>query len=175
MRAPRLGTQVRRVALSAMAGASRDAALRRRIEAFLEARHVMTLATVGPEGPLAAAVFYASDGLTLYFVSAASSRHCRDLEAGGAVAATIHTDCSDWRDVKGIQLEGAAERLAGAGRMRAMRRYGAKFPVVSNLAAAPVPVAMALRKGSWYRIVPRRIRLIDNSKGLGHKDELMLI
>ena len=158
-----------------MAGVSRDVALRRRIEAFLEARNVMTLATAGPEGPWAAAVFYASDGLTLYFVSAASSRHCRDLEAGGVVAATIHTDCSDWRDVKGVQLEGTAERLAGQGRIRAMRRYGAKFPVVRNLATAPVKIAMALRKSSWYRIVPRRIRLVDNSLGLGHKDELMLV
>ena len=157
-----------------MAGAPREAALRRRIEAFLEARNVMTLATVGPEGPWAAAVFYASDGLELYFVSAPGSRHCRDLEAGSAVAATIHTDCSDWRDVKGVQLKGTAERLAGPGRIRAVRRYGTKFPVVRNLAAVPVQIAMALRRSAWYRIVPRRIRLIDNSRGLGHKDELVL-
>ena len=62
-----------------------SAALRARIEAFLQAHHVMSLATSGPEGPWSAAVFYASDGVTLYFLSAAASRHSRDIEASGLI------------------------------------------------------------------------------------------
>jgi uncharacterized protein len=162
-------------ALNAMTGAAGTrTALRRRIVSFLEAHHVMTLATSGPAGPWAAAVFYASDGLMLYFVSAATSRHCRDLEASGRVAATVHEECRDWRDIKGLQIEGATARLTGPGRARAMRCYGAKFPVVANPAAAPAPIRMALRGGTWYGVVPHRIRLIDNSRGFGYQDELTL-
>lgn len=36
---------------------------------YLEQHRVMTLATCGPDGPWAAAVFYVSVGSTLYFLS----------------------------------------------------------------------------------------------------------
>ncbi len=155
-----------------MGGAPDRSELRERIEAFLGAHHVMTLATTGPAGPWAAAVFYASDGLALYFVSAPTSRHSVDIAAAGVVAATIHAECRDWREIRGIQLEGAASRLDGAARAAAALCYGRKFPLVANLAAAPVEIAIALARVDWYRVSPSRIRLIDNTRGFGHKEEL---
>ena len=107
-----------------MGGVPAQSGQRERIEAFLRAHHVMTLATTGPAGPWAAAVFYASDGLTLYFVSAPTSRHSLEIEAGGVVAATIHAECSDWREIRGIQLEGSANRLAGDASAAAALHYG---------------------------------------------------
>lgn len=157
-----------------MPAAGDEAALRARIEAYLAAHDVMTLATAGPDGPWAAAVFYVSDGLTLYFVSAPASRHSRDIEASGVVAAAIHGHCDDWRDIKGIQLDGTASRISGTAQVAAARRYGSKFPVVANLAEAPREIARALAGSAWYRVVPRRIRLIDNSLGLGHKEEIIV-
>lgn len=155
-----------------MDGAADRSELRERIEAFLGAHHVMTLATTGPAGPWAAAVFYASDGLALYFVSAPTSRHSLDIEAGGTAAATIHAECRDWREIRGIQLEGAASRLDGAARAEAALCYGRKFPLVANLASAPVEIAIALARVEWYQVTPRRIRLIDNTRGFGHREEL---
>ena len=157
-----------------MGGAPEGSELRERIEAFLGAHHVMTLATTGPAGPWAAAVFYASDGLALYFVSAPDSRHSQDIETGGAVAATIHGECRDWREIRGIQLEGPAKRLAGAASAAAALHYGRKFPLLANLAAAPAELAAAMTRVAWYQVTPRRIRLIDNTRGFGHKEELSL-
>ena len=59
-----------------MAGVLRDQAT-----AYVEGHNVMTLATHGPEGVWAAAVFYANDGFTLQFLSAPSSRHSRNIAA----------------------------------------------------------------------------------------------
>ncbi len=157
-----------------MAGAPERLSLRARIEAFLAAHHVMTLATAGPDGPWAAAVFYASEGVELYFLSAPGSRHCRGIEASGAAAAAIHGECRDWREIRGIQLDGSVTRLEGAARAAAALCYGRKFPLVANAASAPAEIAAALARIEWYRVSPRRIRLIDNTLGFGHKEELSL-
>ena len=54
---------------------------------FLEAHSVASLATAGANGPWAAAVFYASRGFTLYFLSAPTTRHSRNLAADPRVNA----------------------------------------------------------------------------------------
>ncbi len=149
-----------------------SAGLRSRIEAFLQAHHVMSLATAGPEGPWSAAVFYANDGLTLYFISAPESRHSRDIGASGRAAATIHRDVGDWREVRGIQLEGEAARVGATERAAALSCYGRKFPLVADLASAPPEIAAAMARVEWYRLSPRRVRLVDNSLGFGHREEL---
>jgi uncharacterized protein YhbP (UPF0306 family) len=148
--------------------------LRSRIEAFLEAHHVMSLATSGPEGPWSAAVFYASDGLTLYFISAPGSRHSRDIEASGRAAATIHRDVGNWREVRGIQLEGEVARIGGIERAAALARYARKFPLIADLSSAPREIAAAMARMEWYRLSPRRVRLVDNTLGFGHREELEL-
>lgn len=132
----------------------------------------MSLATSGPEGPWSAAVFYASDGLTLYFLSAPGSRHSRDIEASGRAAATIHGEIADWREIRGLQLEGAVARITGIERAAALARYGLKFPLVAQLSSAPREIAAAMARVEWYRLTPRRIRLVDNTLGFGHREEL---
>jgi uncharacterized protein YhbP (UPF0306 family) len=150
-----------------------NAGLRLRIEAFLRAHHVMSLATAGPEGPWSAAVFYASDGLALYFLSMPSSRHGRDIEAGGRAAATLHDDTRDWREIRGLQIEGGVARLEGRDRAVAIACYSAKFPIVADPTASP-EIAAALSKVQWYRLLPNRVRLVDNTRGFGHREELDL-
>ena len=132
----------------------------------------MTLATRGPEGLWAAAVFYASEDFRLFFLSAASTRHARNLATHPGVAATIQEDCADWIAIKGVQLEGRARSLEGRERDAARQRYGVKFPIVGSRAAEPI--ARALLKVDWYELLPSRLYLIDNSLGLGHRDEVPL-
>jgi uncharacterized protein YhbP (UPF0306 family) len=151
-----------------------SAGLRPRIESFLREHHVMSLATSGPEGPWSAAVFYASDGLTLYFLSAPGSRHSRDIEASGRAAATIQRQIAEWREIRGLQLEGAAARIGGSERAAALLRYGDKFPLISQLASAPREIAAAMARVEWYRLSPQRVRLVDNTLGFGHREELDL-
>jgi len=151
---------------------SPDADLRRRAIALLQDHHVMTLATFDGEAPWAAAVFYASDGLDLVFLSKPQTRHARHLAANARCAVTIQRDYSDWPQIKGIQAEGLCTELLGAEREHAIALYGQRFPLVGRAASAPPTIARALALVAWYRFRPRRLYLIDNSLGFGHRDEL---
>lgn len=141
---------------------------------YLAVHHVMTLATQGPDGPWASAVFYAHDGCSLIFLSSPNSRHCRNLALDARCAATIQEDYSDWAQIKGVQLEGCVIELQGDDEKRAQALYGEKFPVVGPLAKVPPVIVKALAKVRWYRLVPEHLHFIDNSKGFGHRDEIDL-
>ncbi|HBY99625.1 MAG TPA: pyridoxamine 5'-phosphate oxidase [Chloroflexi bacterium] len=148
--------------------------LRDKALAYLRAHNVMTLATTGPRGLWAAAVFYVNEGFTLYFLSAPTSRHAMNIEAHPGIAATIQEDYRDWPEIKGIQLEGEAHRVEGVERATVVLRYGAKFPVVGNLPQAPKEIVTAMNRIAWYKVIPSRLYLIDNSLGFGHRDEVPL-
>jgi uncharacterized protein YhbP (UPF0306 family) len=135
--------------------------------AYLAGHHVMTLATAGPDGIWAAAVFYASDGFALTFLSASHTRHAQAIAANPQVAATVQEDYADWPAIQGIQLSGTARRLDGAEREAAIGRYRAKFPFI----AQPIPALVtALTKVNWYVVEPERVYFVDNTRGFGHRD-----
>jgi uncharacterized protein len=146
--------------------------LRERTLAYLRDHNVMTLATTGPQGLWAAAVFYVNDGFTLYFLSAPTSRHSLNVETQPGISATIQEDYKDWRQIKGIQLEGEAKRIEGAEQAATIARYGLKFPIVGNLASAPAEIVKAMSRIVWYKVVPTQLYFIDNALGLGHRDEV---
>jgi uncharacterized protein YhbP (UPF0306 family) len=141
---------------------------------YLTTHHVATLATQGTDGPWAAAVFYASDGCSLIFLSSPNSRHCRNLEQDARCAATIQEDYGDWARIKGIQLEGRVHELQGEDEKRAQRLYGEKFPIAGPLANVVPAIVKALAKVRWFRLDPEHFHFIDNSKGFGHRDEIDL-
>ena len=137
---------------------------------YLHEHNVLTLATVGPEGVWAAAVFYVNDNLTLYFLSAPGSRHSQNIAANSAVAVTIQQDCKDWSEIKGIQAEGEVVRLAGRAQAHAVGLYARKFPLIID---PPPPIAKALSKVAWYQFTPTRLYFVDNSAGFGHRDQIL--
>lgn len=139
--------------------------------AYLQNHQVMTLATQGPLGIWAAAVFYVSDEFTLYFLSAGHTRHAQNIRAQPHVAATIQEDYADWQGIQGIQLEGDVTHLAGAARRQAIDLYRAKYPFMAQV---DPQIEAALARVNWYRLVPDRLYFIDNQKGLGHRDEIDL-
>ncbi|MDD2735711.1 MAG: pyridoxamine 5'-phosphate oxidase family protein [Desulfuromonadaceae bacterium] len=141
---------------------------------YLQNHHVATLATCCNECPWAAAVFYVNDDVTLFFLSSPTSRHCLNLKQNPRVAVTIQEDYSDWLEIKGVQIEGVASEISGTEEEKARRLYGQKFPVIGMLAQAPSAIVKALGKVRWYRIEPHRIYFIDNSLGLGNRDEVKL-
>ena len=144
------------------------------VQSYLREHHVMTLASHGDEGVWAAAVFYANDGFALYFLSSPASRHCRNLAGNPRASAAVHEDYTDWREIKGVQMEGIASVLAGEEEETARRVYGAKFPIVGKLEQAPAAIVKALAKVRWYKLMPERLYFIDNSAGFGHRDEIDL-
>jgi len=136
---------------------------------YLREHQVMTLATAGTAGPWAAAVFYVNKEFSLYFLSAGRTRHAQDISETQQVAAAIHEDYKDWPAIKGIQLEGLVEQLHGDEQAYAISLYGEKYPFIKG--AVP-QLRMSLAKVNWYRLVPKRLYFIDNSKGLGHRDQV---
>ena len=144
------------------------------IGSYLSSHSVMTLATQGADGPWAAAVFYALDAGSLIFLSSPTTRHALDLEQDDRCAATIQDDTADWKTVKGIQLEGRVERLAGDDAARARDSYAERFPLISPLAKIPPAIADALARIAWYRLVPTRMYFIDNARGFGHREAVDL-
>jgi uncharacterized protein YhbP (UPF0306 family) len=150
-----------------------DDELAARIGAFLDAHHVMSLATVGPDGPHAANLFYARDGFALLWVSDRTSRHSDELAADARVAATIASDTSDYAAIAGLQVSGRARRLAGdAERAKARQVIEARFPFLQQPATADV--RDSYQRAQIYRLDPDRLVLIDNTRGFGHKDVLDL-
>ncbi len=157
-----------------MLGEMNGSNLRQTVLSFLDRQTVMTLATQGPEGVWAAAVYYANDKFTFYFLSSPESRHSRDLIANPVVSAAIHEDSADWRNIRGVQLEGRASSIRGVERASAIARYAIKFPLVRDLAQAPVEITEAFARMAWFKLETVRLFFIDNSLGLGHRDEIQV-
>jgi len=138
---------------------------------YLANHQVMTLSVAASGRVWAAAVFYVNSDFALYFLSAGHTRHARYITENPWAAAAIQEDYQDWREIKGIQLEGPVSQLSGAERREAIALYGRKYPFV---AAAVGAIAAALEKVNWYRLDPSRLYYIDNSQGFGHREEVLL-
>lgn len=146
--------------------------LEQQVLTYLAAHNVVTLATQGTAGLWATAVFYVNDQFALYFLSAPHTRHSRNIAETGWVAATIQAEYSAWEAIRGIQLEGRCVLLGGEERETAVALYATKFPIIGD--HAPPQIAQALDKIGWYKLIPIRLYFIDNSLGLGHREELRM-
>jgi len=149
--------------------------LKRQILAYVESHNTMTLATSQGDSPWAATVFYASDGLRLYFFSAPDSRHCQNLAVNPRVAVTIQEDYHDWRRIKGIQLDGRVVTVDSViEKGKAMTVYARKYPDVVKIFSDPESGALykAFLKVKFYRVVAERVYYIDNEQGFGKRQEL---
>ncbi len=113
-------------------------------------------------------LFFSSDpALKAYFVSSPDSRHAQNLSRDPRAAVSIHGATWDWREITGLQMEGAVERLdQHIQRERAWTLYKAKFPFVEDFVDE-------IARSCWYRFTPRWIRMIDNRLGFGHREEFL--
>lgn len=151
--------------------------LKRQILQYLQAHNTMTLATCADNVPWAATVFYASDDLSLYFFSAPESRHCENLAANSKVAVTVQEDYQDWRQIKGVQLEGKVALVDSViEKAKALAVYARKYPDVIRLFTDPASGVFyrAFLKVKFYRVSPERVFFIDNAQGFGKRQELAL-
>jgi uncharacterized protein YhbP (UPF0306 family) len=135
----------------------------------------MTLATCAQGRPWASDVYFAADGWKLVFFSSPGSRHCRNLAANPACAATIHPVVASWRDIHGLQLEGRGEPVEGVIAMaRAAAVYCAKFPFAKALLEAPGESAAKMARVRPHVFIPEVVRLTDNRQGFGTRFLLRL-
>jgi uncharacterized protein YhbP (UPF0306 family) len=145
-----------------------------RFLSFLDAHHVMSLATAGTDGPHATNLFYARDGFALVWVSDRTSRHSLHVECGAPVAATVAPDYADFRDARGVQIAGHARRIADADeRAQARHLMQTRYPFL-RMAEAPPEVREAYERADFYRLAPTRMVMIDNRRGFAAKETLEL-
>jgi len=152
-------------------------ALKQQIVDYLKSHNTMTLATCAGDVPWAATVFFASDDLRLYFFSAPESRHCQNLTINQRVAVTIQEDYKDWREIKGIQLEGSVALVDGVvEKAKAMAIYAIKYPDVIKLFTNPDSGVFykAFLKVKFYCVTPDKVFFIDNAQGFGKRQELAI-
>lgn len=154
-------------------------ALKKTILTYMEKHNTLSLATEKDGVPHAATVFYVNIGFEIYFLSSPATRHGEHLEHNPRVSAAIDEDYSNWLLIKGIQIEG---RAAGMGGIRENGRialvYVKKFPAVRDFLFSPEKlgelIAGKVSGASFYKLTPERIFFIDNEKGFGKREELIL-
>lgn len=115
-------------------------------------------------------VFYATTNAGLIFLSAPHTRHCKNIAVNANVSASIQHEYSDWADIKGIQLEGVVAVVPEHQKLQVIEQYSAKFPVTGD--QAPPEIAKALDKIQWFQLIVSKLFYIDNSRGLGHREEI---
>lgn len=140
---------------------------RTRIIAYMREHNTLTLATEKSSIPFVCSLFYVNNELELYFVSESKTQHAQNIAENPAVGVTISEDHRDWRAITGIQLEGSCEMLGASQSVRPLAMYAQKFPFVASLSAA-------MAKVKFYKITPRWIRFVDNTRGFGFKEEIDL-
>ena len=144
-----------------------------RIAEFLDTHHVMSLATCGPHGPHAANVFYARDGFSLLWVSDPQSTHSTNIGINPQVGATIAPDYRDFAEIRGVQIFGHAYRVGDAAvRYSARTLLVRRYPILQH--PSDPMIEQAYSSADLYQLVPRRIVMIDNRHGFGHKETLDL-
>lgn len=162
---------------------------------YLREHYTMTIATADGKTPWAAAVFYVSDGFTLYFLSDPESRHSKNIAVNPGVAVTINEDYHDWRKIKGIQIEGKAELVVAEDEVaRAVATYVDKYSFTAaylKLMSSPFPKIVgyldkllsrlpfapglpATFTASFYKVTPTKVRFIDNEKSFSHHEEFTI-
>ncbi|NLG98529.1 MAG: UbiX family flavin prenyltransferase [Chloroflexi bacterium] len=128
----------------------------------------MTLATTGADGmPHAAPVYFAADQnrQNLYFFSAKDSQHSRDVAGNPRAAVSIHPQVDSWQEIRGLQMRGEVHLVTeDAAWQAAWENYLVKFPFTSGLKDV-------IAQNALYTFRPQWIRLIDNRREFGYKEE----
>jgi len=139
---------------------------------YMDSFTTMTVACCADRVPWAADVFYARQRLELIFFSSPSSRHCTAFLDNPAAAVTIHGDYRRWKEIKGLQMEGQVERIAGAtARAGALATYLKRYPFVKEFfsqdGATPGELAKKVAGVDLYIFRPFQIFYTDNEEGFG--------
>ena len=104
----------------------------------------------------------------------ALSRAIAKIAANPRVAVTVQEDYRDWREIKGIQLEGKVVAVESVlEKAKAMTVYARKYPAVIKLFTNPASGVYykAFLKVKFYCVVPERVFYIDNEQGFGKRQE----
>ena len=147
--------------------------LRKAAELLGECR-TASLATTDPEGnPHAANIQYVHDDkLRLYYISGKDSAHSQHLAVNPNVAVTIyHHDDAESKTIRGLQIHAIAQLVKDRAENREVTKlYKERYPYVKK---NPMLLA-AIKLQGFYCLTPTWLRMVDNRKKFGWKEEVNL-
>ena len=140
------------------------------IAALLKSQSTLALATVGEDGAARVTpLFYlADDDLHVYWFSSAASAHSKSLRRNPAAALTVYCPAESWKEIRGVQMRGAAAAVSDRARRRVIAEaYAERFRLGRVLRAG-------MARSSLYSFEPAWVRYMDNSRGFGYRFEMKL-
>lgn len=153
-----------------------ETALKERVATTLQSNRIMTLACSDDGGLWTAPVFYSQNEYNLIWVSSPNSRHSKAFKNDPEAAASIYNSKSEWQRIQGLQISGRVDCPQDEEEIKELRRfYTRKFPFTgaffSQKGMLPEPIKSKVEDVQFYRLVPNRIRLVDNSVRFGFNFE----
>jgi uncharacterized protein YhbP (UPF0306 family) len=123
-----------------------------RVRALLERESTLVLATTADDGtPIATPLFYYSDGEgNLYWLSSPASRHSRNLSARPRAAVAVFAPAGQWKEIRGVQMEGAVETVVDPA---ILARYRRRLALGAELDEAIERSTMYVFRPRWWRFV----------------------
>lgn len=138
------------------------------ISEYLKAHPYLNLATVDPDGvPAAHTLGYASDGLTVYFMTDRNSRKAKNISTNPAVAYTVDEDYTQLEKIQGVQMQGSAEPVSDSSEIKKILEIlSEKFPQIKELPESPDYV--------FFKVSPKEVYFIDNTVSFGYRDHVKI-
>lgn len=130
-----------------------------RILAYLQEKHILSLATCADNQLWAANCFYVFDHKQRRFLllTSAESRHAKLFRQNPNVAGTIHSDTEIVEQIQGIQFSGIITELNGSQADTALPLYYQRFPYAQKITS------------QLWQIEPTYLKFTDNSIKFAHK------
>jgi len=124
----------------------------KRLRSLIEQETTLVLATTMDDGsPIATPLFYyPDDDLNLYWLSSPESRHSRNLHARPRAAVAVFAPVTDWREIRGVQMEGTASAMSDDAILAGYRR---RFRLGAELDAVIARSTMYAFRAEWWRYV----------------------
>lgn len=126
-------------------------------EEFLASHELLTLATASSTGePHAAPVFYATDGLSVFFSLNANSQSYKNIKANGRASVAVGDapdPGQDWTAAKGLQITGTVTDIDGDEEREAGEKVAARYSFLDDVFSG----------GDFFRLDAEDVKYVDNS------------
>ena len=150
-----------------------EAELESALLAELGRHNVLSLAVVSDARPHSVSLMYAHDDFDIYWLSDPKTRHSRCLASNPSVAVTIAAQHKDFREIRGVQMAGNAHRLTDTdAQAMGFNLLLARYPFLKKFSIGKL--ARHMGAAAVYRFRPTNMTFIDNSRGFGFKQTLVL-
>ena len=140
-----------------------DATLKSKILNILRCHHIMTLATIRPDGyPQATTVNYVHDDLNLYFATDAASQKAGNIKLNNKVSVAIASETHNFYKLRGLSMSGKAKRVFETEKAQEL-----SLLLFRTLPQTKRYVPENTKQLAVYEITPVAISLIDYESGFG--------